>query len=55
MSYGHLLKTQANDVLNAVREEGLDPQDFAWELGQTTTLRHTPSEDYFFTFRTLGY
>ena len=32
MSYGHLLKTQANDVLNAVRESGLDPEDFIWEL-----------------------
>lgn len=50
MSYGHLLKTQANDVLNAITKNGLDPQDFDWELEGTPTLRHTPSGDYFFTF-----
>lgn len=50
MSYGHLLKTQANDVLNVLTKNGVDPKDFAWELEGTTTLRHTPSGDYFFTF-----
>ncbi len=55
MSYGHLLKTQANDVLNAVRKISLDPEDFAWELGQAPTLRHTSSGNYFFTFQLVDY
>ena len=54
MSYGHLLKTQANDVLNAVRKNGLDPEDFTWELETTATLRHTTSR-YFFTFHLVDY
>jgi hypothetical protein len=49
-NYGHLLKTQANDVLNAVRKSGLDPEDFAWELENPPILRHTPSRDYYFSF-----
>ena len=28
----------------------MDPQDFARETGKRLTLKHTPSEDYFFTF-----
>lgn len=52
--YGHLLKTQANEVLNAVRKNGLDPADFAWELEETPTLRHTHHLDYFFTFHRWG-
>jgi hypothetical protein len=55
VSYGHLLKTQANDVLNAIRKSDLDPEDFAWELEKTLTLRHTPSGDYFFTFDIVDY
>lgn len=55
MSYGHLLKTQANDVLNAVTKNGLDPADFAWEVAATLTLRYTPSGDYFFTFHLVDY
>ena len=54
MSYGHLLKTQANDVLNAILANGLKPEDFAWDTGQTLTLRHTPS-DYFFTFEPYAF
>lgn len=51
MSYGHLLKTQANDVLNAVRKTGLDPEDFAWDVGEKPTLLHTASRaHYFFRF-----
>jgi len=50
-NYGHLLKTQANDVLNAVSKIGLDPKHFAWEeLEKTPTLRYTPSGEYFFKF-----
>lgn len=54
MSYGHLLTTQANDVLNAISKTGLDPEDFAWELDTTATLRHTSSA-YFFTFSLVDY
>jgi hypothetical protein len=47
VSYRHLLKTQANDVLNAVLENGLNPEDFAWDFDETPTLRHRQFEDYF--------
>lgn len=50
MSYGHLLKTQANDVLNAITKKGLDPEDFDWDLEGPPTLRHTQSKEYLFTF-----
>jgi hypothetical protein len=55
VSYGHLLNTQANDVLNAVTTNGLDPEDFAWGDGTDPTLRHSLSGDYFFTFRLVDY
>jgi hypothetical protein len=41
--------------VNAIRKSGLDPEDFAWELEKTLTLRHTPSGDYFFTFDIVDY
>lgn len=55
MSYGHLLKTQANDVLNAIRQHDLEPENFAWDPGPTLTLRCKPSEDYFFRFELVDY
>ncbi len=53
--YGHLLQTQANDVLNAIRKNGFDPAEFAWEIEGTPTLRHRPSGDYFFSFDLVDY
>jgi hypothetical protein len=54
VSYGHLLTTQANAVLTAIKKNGLDPEDFTWELKATPTLRHIAS-GYFFTFQLVDY
>ena len=42
-------------MLNAVKENGLDPEDFAWEMNTTPMLKHRRFADYFFTFDIVEY
>jgi hypothetical protein len=53
-TYGHVLKTQANQVLEAFRKLDVDPASFVWELEEEPTLRHSAS-DYFFHFGLVDY
>jgi hypothetical protein len=46
--YGHLLRSQANEVFQMVRDAGLDPTEFAWEVKDSSPqLTHKPSGFYF--------
>jgi hypothetical protein len=43
-----LRKSQRNKVFEAVRDIGLSPEEFDWEVGSSeSTLRHLPSGAYF--------
>ena len=43
-----LKKWQRNEIFDAVRERGLSPEQFGWDVGaDESTLRHQPSGAYF--------
>lgn len=43
-----LRKPQRNEIFRAVRDAGLSPEEFDWDLGaDESTLRHRPSGAYF--------
>lgn len=53
-SYGHLLKTQANQVLETIKKLEIDPADSTWELESELTLGHIAS-GYYLCFGLVDY